>query len=321
MVIEFNDYKSASVKSIAVKPNTDIKCTTRFMSRKLLVFAKLSLKSFFHSLVELLAFPEQNPIVSNIYDKYDINRIFCYHVLTNTDSASLQFIIVSDPRSSYPECKVRDILFEIFSNTEIRDQFDKPDEFWRGFGVHCPQNPKVLGIYEVGHIDDPRYVTLAVNPKEYFEYFKSGNVNKKHKEIKKGLVGIDYENYAERIKPLFEPDMKDVVRISVKKGKMTAYKIRKTKFSQLNDKRIYFPNGIVSLRFGHLSLKEVDEHKKNNGQRIEKYFLTKKEKLLELKRKPFFYKEQRQVPILDFILSTGWKENNTLTTESSKETF
>ena len=36
------------------------------------------------------------------------------------------------------------------------------------------------------------------------------------------------------------------------------------------------------------------------------------------------YKEQRQVPILDFILSAGRKENkteNTLTTESSKGTF
>ena len=208
------------------------------------MFAKLSLKSFIHSLVELLAFPEENPIVSNIYDKYDINRIFCYHVLTNTDSTSLQFIIVSDPRSTYPECKLRDILFEVFSNTEIRDRFDKSDEFWRRFGVHCPQNQKVLRLYEVEHIDDPCYVTLAVNPKEYF---KSDNVNKKQKEIKKGLVGIDYDNYAERIKPLFEPDMKDVVRISVRKGKMTTYKIRKTKFSQLNDKRFYFPNGIVSL--------------------------------------------------------------------------
>ena len=92
------------------------------------------------------------------------------------------------------------------------------------------------------------------------------------KKLKKDWLVIDYENYAERIKPLFELDMKDDVRISVKKGKMTAYKIRKTKFSQLNDKRIYFPNGIVSLPSGHLSLKEVDEHKKNNGQRIEKYF-------------------------------------------------
>ena len=35
MVIEFNEYQSSSVKSIAVKTNTSIKCTTRFMSGKL----------------------------------------------------------------------------------------------------------------------------------------------------------------------------------------------------------------------------------------------------------------------------------------------
>ena len=32
MVIEFNDYNAASVKSINVKSNTNIKCTARFMS-------------------------------------------------------------------------------------------------------------------------------------------------------------------------------------------------------------------------------------------------------------------------------------------------
>ena len=125
MVIEFNDYESASVKSITVRSNTNIKCTTRFMSGKLLMFAQLSLKSFIYSLVELLIFPEENPTVSNIYDKYDIDRILCYHVLTDTDSTSLECIIVSEVGSTYPESKVRDILFEIFSNTRIRDQFDK----------------------------------------------------------------------------------------------------------------------------------------------------------------------------------------------------
>ena len=63
------------------------------------------------------------------------------------------------------------------------------------------------------------------------------------KDLKKGSVRMEYENYSERIKPLFDfktykkpkPDMKDVVRISVKKGEMTTHKIRKTKFSQLND--------------------------------------------------------------------------------------
>ena len=89
MVIEFNDYKSSSVKSISVKANTNIKCPTRFMSGKLLMFAKLSLKSFIYSLVELLTFPEENPILSKIYEKYDIERIFCYHVSIDTDSTSI----------------------------------------------------------------------------------------------------------------------------------------------------------------------------------------------------------------------------------------
>ena len=47
------------------------------------------------------------------------------------------------------------------------------------------------------------------------------------KELKKGLPNMEYENYAERIKPLIDfktykkpkPDIKDVVRISVKKEK------------------------------------------------------------------------------------------------------
>ena len=84
-----------------------------------------------------------------------------------------------------------------------------------------------------------------MNSKEYFEYFKSDNVNKKYKGIKKGSAGMEYENYAERIKPIrdFETyekskaDLKEVVR----KGEMTTHKITKTKFSQLNDKRFYFP--------------------------------------------------------------------------------
>ena len=154
---------------------------------------------------------------------------------------------------------------------------------------------------------------------------------------------MEYENYTERIKPLFDfktykkpkLDMKELVRISVKKGEMTTHKITKTKFSQLNDKRFHFPNGILSLPFGHSSLNEIDEYKKNKGQRTEKYFWTEKEKLLELensalkncprldflnnillqvpkivnidctKNTNFLYREDRQQTVLDFILSAG----------------
>ena len=173
------------------------------MSGKLLMFSKLYLKSFIYSLVELLPFPEENNLAQKIYM---IERIFVYHVLTDTDSTSLQFIVVSSVKSTFTDEQVRDILFEIFSENEIRGRFDKSDKFWEQFGVCKPENQKVLGLYEVESIDDPCLVTLAVNPKEYYEYFKSENVNKKHKGIKKGSAGMDYENYAERIKPLYDFD-------------------------------------------------------------------------------------------------------------------
>ena len=163
--------------------------------------------------------------MEKIYRKYEIERIYCYHILTDTDSASLNFLIISHVNSTFPESKVRDILFEIFSNTEIRERFDKSDKFWEEFGVHKPENQKVLVLYEVESINDPCLVTLATNPKEYLEYFKSTLISKKHKGIKKGAVGMDYENFAERFKPLFDfstyvkpkADQKSVVRISVKK--------------------------------------------------------------------------------------------------------
>ena len=70
--------------------------------------------------------------------------------------------------------------------------------------------------------------------------------------------------------------------------------VQKTKFSQLNDKTFYFPDGIVSLPYGHQNLKEIDDFKKEKGQKIEKYFWEEKEKLLSMEKKalkntPRFY--------------------------------
>ena len=61
------------------------------------------------------------------------------------------------------------------------ERFDKSDKFWELFSVCIPENQRVLGLYEVENINDPCLVTLAINPKEYFEYFKSENVNKKQR--------------------------------------------------------------------------------------------------------------------------------------------
>ena len=106
MMIEFNDSESSAIKHIAVQSKNNIQCTTHFMSGMLLMFAKLSLKSFIYSLAELLSFPEENRLVKKIYDKYLIERILVYHVLTDTDSTSLQFIIISSLQSTFTDEEV-----------------------------------------------------------------------------------------------------------------------------------------------------------------------------------------------------------------------
>ena len=192
MLIEFNEAESASVKSFTVKKKNFLYATTRFLSGKLLMFAKLSLKSFIYSLTEILSFPSS--IAKEIYKKYQIDKILCYHILTDTDSTSMQFVILSDPSSNFPECDVRDIIFEVIVKTEILKRFDTSHPFWKNFNAQKAKIQKKLGLYEIENVDDPCYVTLAVNPKEYFEFFKSYSTNKKHKGIKKGSKGMDSEN-------------------------------------------------------------------------------------------------------------------------------
>ena len=45
-----------------------------------------------------------------------------------------------------------------------------------------------------------------------------------------------------------------------------------------------FPNGIVSLPFGHKNLKQIDDFKKEKGQKIEKYLWEEKEVLLNVEK-------------------------------------
>ena len=47
-------------------------------------------------------------------------------------------------------------------------------------------------------------ITVAVNLKEYFEKYKNKNINKKHKGIKKGTAGMNFDAHAKRIMSLHE---------------------------------------------------------------------------------------------------------------------
>ena len=81
-------------------------------------------------------------------------------------------------------------------------------------------------MYEIEHIDNPCYVTLAVNPKEYLELFEDYYTDKKHKGIKKGSRGMKFSNYSNRINSLVSFDTfektpveyKEVAGFTVLKG-------------------------------------------------------------------------------------------------------
>ena len=70
------------------KPN--VKVTSRFISRKMLMFAKVSLKSFIYDMIDVFCFP--NETVKEIYSQCDISKCHLYLSLTNTNSCSLFFL-------------------------------------------------------------------------------------------------------------------------------------------------------------------------------------------------------------------------------------
>ena len=117
MLIDFNNRESASIKSFPVKKRDKTKVNTYFMSGKLLMFAKLSLKSFIYDVAEIFCFPDQT--VAEIYKKYMIENVVINHILTDTDSTALQFTFISDPNSDLPEDNFIDVIFEVIIATKI----------------------------------------------------------------------------------------------------------------------------------------------------------------------------------------------------------
>ena len=126
-MIEFDETLACSIKCLAVKKGSEVKPTTRFFSRKMVMLAKISLKSFIYDLTETLCFP--NKKTKEIYDKYMVERIFPYHVLTDGNSTSLFFMFICKPESSIPDSNFKDLLSEVFVNNEIINRFDTSHKF------------------------------------------------------------------------------------------------------------------------------------------------------------------------------------------------
>ena len=56
-------------------------------------------------------------------------------------------------------------------------------EFWENYSARNKSLKKKLGYFKIENLDDTCMMTVAINPKEYFENFKNENVNKKYKGL------------------------------------------------------------------------------------------------------------------------------------------
>ena len=123
-----------------------------------------------------------------------------------------------------------------------------------------------------------------VNPKEYIKLFESDTINKRHKGVHKAEESMELCSFDKRINSVkyfemfgqFEKDTVNQSRFTVKNNEIILETIEKCKFAQMNDKRYYFEDGIISLPFYHPYLNEINEQKTNKKEKIENWILKEK---------------------------------------------
>ena len=104
---------------------------------------------------------------------------------------------------------------------------------------------------KIESIDKPNVITIALNPKEYYERFIDDSDNKNHKGFKKSTPGMDFDSYSNRLSDLTEYsneflyNLNKVEQIEQKRFQainesMQIKSVSKMQFGQLNDKRFYF---------------------------------------------------------------------------------
>ena len=265
-VLDFSFQDRGSVKALGVKKNEKIKITTRFIKGKMLMFSKISLKAFVYDIIDIFSFPDLQ--VQEIFAQKEIIKCYIYLILTDTDSCSLQFLFLSNLNCRISEDEARDLIFDILI-MKLGQRLDTSHEFFERFKCRNKATKKKVGLYEGESIDNQNMITLAINPKEYYEVFKSKEINKKHKGVKKTTPGMHFESFPSRIMDFreFQPHEKKPKaikqkRFQIKYTQMRMTETNRSQFGLLNCKRYYLTDGVCSLPFGHFLFAAIREKNK-----------------------------------------------------------
>ena len=163
-LIDFDEEYSCSIRLLAIEKSSEINLTTRFLNGKMLMFSKVSIKSFVDDFIDVFMFP--NSEIQEIYKKYKVNRCYLDQNLTDTDSTSMLFVFICNLDSNIREDQARDIIFEVMVASRIFDRLDLSAEFYEQFNCCKTKLQKQVGLFEIENIDKPNVITIALNPKE-----------------------------------------------------------------------------------------------------------------------------------------------------------
>ena len=136
-LIDFDEESCSSIKSLKVQKDMKINLTTMFLNGKMLMFSKISIKSFVYDLIDVFVSPKEK--VTKIYNNYKIQKCFLFQNLTDTDSTSAFFVFISELSSSVDKRKAREIIFKVMIESKIFERLDLPDDFGANltFKIKC----------------------------------------------------------------------------------------------------------------------------------------------------------------------------------------
>ena len=135
----------SSIRSLAVKKSVKVNITTRYLNGKMLMFSKVSLKSFVYDLIDVFMFP--NDVTKKIYDQYKVQKCYLYQNLTDTDSTSVFFVFICELSCTVDERKSRQIIFEVVIKSKIFNGLDLSNDFRDQFGVQNKKSKEQVGLF------------------------------------------------------------------------------------------------------------------------------------------------------------------------------
>ena len=157
---------------------------TRYVAAKLLINAKISLASLLYDCVDTYCFPSEK--AQAIYARHQIIKVLPYLLMTDTDSGSVEFIIIAEDSCDCGERKMRDILLKIILDNDIHKWLDLSNEFFEQFN----KRNKLLERSSVS--TSSKISNTELLPQGYLEvYGILFNFNKKHKGVKRGTKGYE----------------------------------------------------------------------------------------------------------------------------------